>query len=194
MIERLDQLTLRDLIEVSCGDLSPLGIEDELEAVKTANRIMDEYMSISQPVRAKMSLSEREDTTKMAMREKCLRICKLLVDLGHAEKAKEVLIDLGVDEAHLKDNDAIAIRCKAMLDDVQFEMRRAKEAEEQNPKPKQSPDQLRKGWYSEIAFVMSILKMSFDMDVNAAIYANLVHQAVERSKMMAKAPQMGVFM
>lgn len=194
MIERLDQLTLRDLIEVSCGDISPLGIEDELEAVKTANRIMDEYMSISQPVRAKMSLSEREDTTKMAMREKCLRICKLLVDLGHAEKAKEVLIDLGVDEAHLKDNDAIAIRCKAMLDDVQFEMRRAKEAEEQNPKPKQSQDQLRKGWYSEIAFVMSILKMSFDMDVNAAIYANLVHQAVERSKMMAKAPQMGMFM
>lgn len=195
MIERLDQLTLHDLIELSCGDLSPLGIEDELEATKTANRIMEDYLSMSQPIKAKVRLSERESDTKMAMREKCLRICMLLVELGHSEKSKEVLMLLGVDDVHLKDAHAIRVRCKAMLDDVQFEIRRAKEAEQQKPMPNQSPEQTRKAWYSEMAFVMSMLKMAFDpKTMNAAVYANLVHQAVERSKMMAKAPQMGMFM
>lgn len=194
MIERLDQLTLQDLIEVSCGNIKPLGCEDELEGIKLANRLVSEYLFIAQPTRAKMHLVESEDIAKLVMREKCLKILKLLCDLGHPEKAKEILLDLGVSESHLKDNEAIALRCKAMLDDVRFELRRAQEAKEENPMPNQSPEQLRKGWYSEIAFVMSTLKMSFDPGtMNAAVYANLVHQAVERSKQLAKMPQMGMF-
>lgn len=194
MIERLDQLTLEALIEVSCGNLAPLGCENEADGVNLANRLISEYMFIAQPTRAKMHLSESEDVAKLKMREKCLKILNLLCELGHPEKAKEVLMELGVSEVHLKDNDAIMLRCTAMLQDVQFELRRAEEEKKEMLEAERSPEQLRKGWYAEIAFVMSSLKMSFDQKtMNAAVYANLVRQAVERAKMMAKAPQLGMF-
>ena len=52
-----------------------------------------------------------------------------------------------------------------------------------------TPEQTRREWYSEIASVMGVFHMNIDpMHTNAAIYANLVRQAVERSKAMAKMP------
>ena len=55
----------------------------------------------------------------------------------------------------------------------------------------QSPDEKRKAWFGEIAFVMSTLKMSIDpATTNAAVFANLVRQAVERNKQLAKMPPM----
>lgn len=55
----------------------------------------------------------------------------------------------------------------------------------------ESESKLRKSWYGEVAYVMSSMKMSVDPPhVNAAIYANLVRQAVERNKQLAKMPPM----
>lgn len=195
MIERLDQLTLADLIEVSCGNTDMLGYEDKVAGINAANRIIMEYMSIAQPQRAKMHLNDDEEVTKLTMREKCLKILLLLCELGHPAKAKEVLIELGVSEAHLKDDHAIQVRCQAMLDDVRYEMRRLQEQRKADAEKLKSHDETRKAWYAEIAFVMSTLKTSIDVaTINASIYANLVHQAVERSKQMAKMPpMMGMF-
>ena len=84
-----------------------------------------------------------------------------------------------------------------MLDDVEYEIKRIEELNEDDASKKVAkPEDARKTWYSEIAFVMSMLKMSIDpASVNAAIYANLVHAATERSRAMAKMPaSMGLFM
>ena len=67
MKQRLDQLTLQELIELSCGDTSVLIEHDETptveESSKAASHILAEYKSIASPAQARMDLSEKEKTT-----------------------------------------------------------------------------------------------------------------------------------
>ena len=102
-----------------------------------------------------------------------------------------VLIDLDVDDDLLTSNEKISLRCRAMLDEVQYEIKRMDELAQEKGNKKLSVDAIRKSWYSEISYVMSTLKMSIDpAATNAAIYANLVRQAGERSKALSKMPIM----
>lgn len=195
MIERLDQLKLKDLIELSCGDYSVLIERDEVPTVEEftsrSARIMAEYKFIATPVQAKMDLAESEQLSKLNIKDKCARISMLLCKQGHSEMAKNILLELGVSELHLPTESAIEARCQSIIGEVEYEMKRIDEFNVQrNGKMKQSPEQIRKSWLAEVASVMSVFKMSIDLTINAAIYANLVHQAVERSKAIAKMPPM----
>ena len=189
MKTRLDQLTLHDLIELSCGDSSVLHDKDEAptENVKLActRQIMSEYKELATPIQAKMDMIEAEEQQKLLMKEKCLNICLALISQKRSDMAKDVLLELDVNENLLKSEDAITSRCNAMLDEVKFEIKRLTELAEQ------TATEMRKAWFGEIAFVMSTLKMSIDpATTNAAVYANLVRQAVERNKQLAKMPPM----
>ena len=196
MKTRLDQLTLRDLIELSCGDASVLLDKGETPAesvkIACARQIMTEYKELATPAQAKMDLIDEEDMQKLQMNERCLRICLALISQQHADMAKEVLIELDVSEEFLKDDEAIKNRCQAMLDETLYEIKRQNElAEERGVKIQKTADDMRRSWYGEIAFVMSTFKMSLDpATTNAAVYANLVRQAVERNKQLAKMPPM----
>lgn len=193
MIERLDQLKLKDLIELSCGDYSVLIERDEVPTVEEftsqSARILAEYKAIATPAQAKMDLAEAGQVSKLNIKAKCARIAMLLSVQGHTEMAKNVLMELGVSGQHLTTDSAVNARCQSIIGEVEYEMRRIEELNGQrNGKMKQSPDQVRKSWLAEVASVMSVFKMSIDLTINAAIYANLVHQAVERSKSIAKMP------
>lgn len=196
MKTRLDQLTLHDLIELSCGDSSVLLDKDETptENVKLAcaQQIMSEYKELATPTQAKMDMIEAEEQQKLRMKEKCLHICLALISQERSDMAKDVLLELDVNENLLKSEEAIKSRCNAMLDEVKYEIRRLAElAEERGQKKQQTVTDIRKAWFGEIAFVMSTLKMSIDpATTNAAVYANLVRQAVERNKQLAKMPPM----
>lgn len=201
MIERLDQLTLQNLIDLSCGDRSVLLVgdekPDEADIMERAGKILDEYKSMASPNQAKMDMIEAEEMTKFRMKEKCLRICMALCSQMRPDMARDVLLELDV-SAHLIDtDDKVRTRCKAMLDEVVYEIKRHEELSQEKVTKKVTRMQdIRKSWYSEIAFVMSMLKMSIDpATVNAAIYANLVNAASERSRAMAKMPpSMGMFL
>lgn len=196
MKTRLDQLTLHDLIELSCGNSSVLLNKDETptEAVKLAcaQQIMSEYKELATPTQAKMDMIEAEEIQKLQMKEACLHICLALISQGRSDMAKDVLLELDVNENLLKSEEAIKSRCNAILDEVKYEIKRLAElSEERGQKKKQTVTDMRKAWFGEIAFVMSTLKMSIDpATTNAAVYANLVRQAVERNKQMAKIPPM----
>lgn len=196
MKTRLDQLTLHDLIELSCGDSSVLLDKNETptETVKLAcaQQIMSEYKELATPTQAKMDMIEAEEVQKLQMKEKCLRICLALISQDRPDMAKDVLLELDVNETLLKSEEAVKSRCKAMLDEVNYEIKRLAEiAEERGQKKQQSISDMRKTWFGEIAFVMSTLKMTIDpATTNAAVYANLVRQAVERNKQLAKMPPM----
>jgi hypothetical protein len=196
MKTRLDQLTLHNLIELSCGDSSVLLDKDEAptENVKLAcaQQIMSEYKELATPTQAKMDMIEAEEQQKLRMKEKCLHICLALISQERSDMAKDVLLELDVNENLLKSEEAIKSRCNAMLDEVKYEIKRLAElAEERGQKKQQTVTEIRKAWFGEIAFVMSTLKMSIDpATTNAAVYANLVRQAVERNKQLAKMPPM----
>lgn len=196
MKTRLDQLTLHNLIELSCGDSSVLLDKDEAptENVKLAcaQQIMSEYKELATPTQAKMDMIEAEEQQKLRMKEKCLHICLALISQERSDMAKDVLLELDVNENLLKSEEAIKSRCNAMLDEVKYEIKRLAElAEERGQKKQQTVTEIRKAWFGDIAFVMSTLKMSIDpATTNAAVYANLVRQAVERNKQLAKMPPM----
>lgn len=196
MKTRLDQLTLHDLIELSCGDSSVLLDKDDTltENVKLAcaQQIMSEYKELATPTQAKIDMIEAEEQQKLRMKEKCLHICLALTSQERSDMAKDVLLELDVNENLLKSEEAIKNRCNAMLDEVKYEIKRLAElAEERGQKKQQTVTDMRKAWFGEIAFVMSTLKMSIDPSTtNAAVYANLVRQAVERNKQLAKIPHM----
>lgn len=201
MKTRLDQLTLRDLIELSCGDSSVLldNGETPSEQVKLAcaSQILAEYKELASPNQAKKDMIEAEELTKLRMKDKCLRICLALCSQERHDMARDVLLELDVKPNLIDTDEKVHPRCKAMLADVEYEIKRIEELNEEDASKKVAkPEDARKTWYSEIAFVMSMLKMSIDPEVvNAAIYANLVHAATERSRAMAKMPaSMGLFM
>ena len=201
MKTRLDQLTLRDLIELSCGDSSVLLDKGETpsEQVKLAfaRQILSEYKELASPNQAKKDMIEAEELTKLRMKDKCLRICLALCSQERPDMARDVLLELDVKPNLIDTDEKVQPRCKAMLADVEYEIKRIEELNEEDASKKVAkPEDARKTWYSEIAFVMSMLKMSIDPEVvNAAIYANLVHAATERSRAMAKMPaSMGLFM
>ena len=201
MKTRLDQLTLRELIELSCGDSSVLldngETPSEQEKLACARQILSEYKELASPNQAKKDMIDAEELTKLRMKDKCLRICLALCSQERPDMARDVLLELDVKPNLIDTDEKVQPRCKAMLADVEYEIKRIEELNEEDASKKVAkPEDARKTWYSEIAFVMSMLKMSIDPEVvNAAIYANLVHAATERSRAMAKMPaSMGLFM
>ena len=190
MKERLDQLTLQQLIDLSCGDGSVLlddgETADEAAMVARAASIMNEYKSIADPVRAKMDMTEAERETKLRMKERCARLCLVLCSQGRADMAREVLLMLDVPGTLLDGDEQVRVRSRAIVDECRYELERLGEG----GKDKKVSDP-RRAWMSEVAFVMATLKMGLDTrTTNAAIYANLVRQAVERVKALTKAPPM----
>lgn len=195
MIERLDQLKLKDLIELSCGDYSVLIEHDEVPTVEEFTtqtaRIMAEYKAIATPVQARMDIAEAGQVSKLNIKGKSARIAMMLSKLGHTEMAKNILLELGVSEQHLTTDTAIEAHCQSIIGEMEYEVKRIEDLNgQQNGKMRQTPEQIRKSWLAEVASVMSVFKMNIDLTINAAIYANLVHQAVERSKAIAKMPPM----
>ena len=196
MKTRLDQLTLHELIELSCGNPSVLLDEGENPSEETklncTRKILTEYKELATPSQAKLDMIEAEEIQKLQMKDKCLKICLALISQDSSDMAKEVLLELDVNANLLKSEDAIKSRCNAMLDETRYEIKRLAELDEERGSAKhQTADDMRKSWYGEIAFVMSTLKMSIaPATTNAAVYANLVRQAVERNKQMAKIPPM----
>lgn len=202
MIERLDQLMLKDLIELSCGNANVLlerhEVGEEKKMLRLAARLMDEYKSIASPTKAKVDLIDAEDGQKLMMREKCARILVMLCEQKHSEMTIDVLKELDIDTESLTTPEKITSRCKALLNEAVYDLERYEEQQDEKRKRKgvSDADRVRRSWNSEIAHVMTTLRMSIDpATTNAAIYANLVNQANQRVKALAKAPaMMGMFM
>jgi len=197
MKRRLDQLTLQELIELSCGDATVLVEKDDVPAediAKAAAGILAEYKSIASPSQYRMDLSEKEKTAKLTIKERCARIAMALCQSGKVDDAREILVELGIGKGLIGDEEAILAQCQAILGEVDYERQRMSEYNAKRASKQKGTDHVRHSWYAEIASVMSILKVPVGMDLNACVYANLVHQAVERNKAMAKMPSMAGFM
>jgi hypothetical protein len=198
MKQRLDQLTLQELIELSCGDPSVLvekGDEPTDSITRAAAGILAEYKSIASPAQARMDLSEKEKTTKLTIKERCARIAMALCQSGKVDDARDILVEMGIGKGLIGTEEAILAQCQAIIGEVDYERQRIADFNAKRAARQKGVDDVRHSWYAEIASVMSILKVPVEMRINACVYANLVHQAVERNKAMAKMPPMaGMFM
>lgn len=200
MIERLDQLMLKDFIELSCGNpkvlLEKHEVPNEEKMVKLAAKLMHDYKSIASPNKAKIDLIDAEDGQKLYMKEKCARILVMLCEMKHPEMTLEILQELDIETSSLDSPEKIKSRCQALLNEAKYDLERFRESQEdkKKDKPKDNVTRIRDSWNREIAYVMATLRMSIDpATTNTAIYANLVHQAEVRAKQMTKMPSMFPF-
>jgi len=192
MIARLDQLTLNDWISLLCGDLTVLqgGDASEEELLRLSAKLINEYKQIAAPAQAAHDLSDAEDNQKARHKERCLLICDLLCEFGRCSEAKDVLAELDVNVSRLDTDEKVRNEVKGLLDMARYDIE-AMEQEQTKKLKKADPVNIRKSMYSEIAYVMTTLRMSFNPnELNAAIYANLVRQCEIRMKQLAKMKSM----
>lgn len=181
MIERLNQLSLSQFIELSCGDNSTLLVAGESitnEILKSrAAELMIEYKTIVNPSSMKTLLVVKEETTKECVNVLILRICQALIALNAYGDVRDVLATLSVDSKSMPD-EQVKSRVEAMLHSALFLQKRNSEMRSSETKENPTPDQIRSSFYSEIAFMMTYFKMNIDVHmINVAVYANIVHQA-----------------
>ena len=177
MIERLNQITLNDFIELSCGNyaclLSGREFVSESTLKEIASKLLIEYRSIVNPSNMKAMVMDKEDMLKERAKLLSLRICQALVSLGFYDDVRQVLGQLNVDTRNMSDEQVIS-----KLDYLLQQKRNEERRSEEHKGSKATPEQIRSSFDAEIAFLMTFFKMSIDSRViNAAVYANIVHQA-----------------
>ena len=181
MIERLNQITLNDFIELSCGNyaclLSGRGSVSESTLKEMASKLIIEYRSIVNPSGMQAMIMDKEDMVKERAKLLSLRICQTLVSLGFYDDVRQVLGQLNVDIRDMSDEQVIS-KLDYLLHSAIFEQKRNEERRSEEHKgSKATPEQIRSSFDAEIAFLMTFFKMSIDSRViNAAVYANIVHQ------------------
>ena len=177
MIERLNQITLNDFIELSCGNyaclLSDRGSVSESTLKEMTSKLIIEYRSIVNPSGMQAMIMDKEDMVKERAKLLSLRICQTLVSLGFYDDVRQVLGQLNVDTRNMSDEQVIS-KIDYLLHSAIFEQKRNEERRSEE----HTPEQIRSSFDAEIAFLMTFFKMSIDSRViNAAVYANIVHQA-----------------
>lgn len=178
MIERLNQLSLAQFIELSCGDNSVLLEENEnaseKEMKQLASRFILEYRTLMNPTGVKAIMAEKENALKIDARIFLLKLCKSLCILEGYEQVREALKESL--PANLT-NDRLKKSVENMLHEAEFYKKRTEDmAVADNPAINENA--IRASFDSEIAFVMTYFKMQIDIHtINAAVYANIVQRA-----------------
>ena len=112
MIERLNQITLNDFIELSCGNyaclLSGRGSVSESMLKEMASKLIIEYRSIVNPSGMQAMIMDKEDMVKERAKLLSLRICQTLVSLGFYDDVRQVLGQLNVDIRDMSDEQVIS--------------------------------------------------------------------------------------
>ena len=182
MIERLNQIPLNDFIELSCGNYNCLlfnGEEVTKEELKErATKLIVDYRNIVNPSGMKALVLDKEDLVKERARLLSLRICQTLISINCFDDVREVLKLFDVDTRNMSEEQLI-FKIDNMLRSAIFEQKRNEERRKEEGEDKRAtPEQIRSSFDTEIAFLMTYFKMNIDSRmINAAVYANIVHQA-----------------
>lgn len=185
MIERLNQITLSDFIELSCGNyaclLSDCKSMSESTLKEIASKLLIEYRSIVNPSNMKAMVMDKEDMLKERTKLLSLRICQALVSLGFYDDVRQVLGQLNVDTRNMSDEQVIS-KIDYLLHSAIFEQKRNEERRSEEHKgSKATPEQIRSSFDAEIAFLMTFFKMSIDSRV-----INVLSTQISFIKLMLK--------
>lgn len=153
MIERLNQITLNDFIELSCGNyaclLSGRGSVSESMLKEMASKLIIEYRSIVNPSGMQAMIMDKEDMVKERAKLLSLRICQTLVSLGFYDDVRQVLGQLNVDIRDMSDEQVIS-KLDYLLHSAIFEQKRNEERRSEEHKgSKATPEQIRSSFEHE---------------------------------------------
>lgn len=180
MIERLNQLSLAQFIELSCGDNSVLlGVDENVpeDAVKKlAFKLIAEYQTITNPSGVQAMLVTKDESLKLDARLFLLKICRALCMVDGWQEVRVVLGEIyPMNES--KSDEQLQSDIDTLLREAEFQKKRM-DAMTVAEIPVTDEDSIRSSFDSEIAFITTHFKMPVDVHaINAAVYANIVHRA-----------------
>lgn len=179
-IERLDQLTMVQFMDIACGDYMILGGD----AVKAAE-LIDAFHLISDPAGYHALLCEKVESARRRAKILLYSYLLALLSLDAVDEVRAILVDVGKTRASRMEPDGMRLQVEQFLRSEKAALERAGQEKKDEP---QDAKQLRAYFYTEVSVLMRHFKMPIDLHVtNAEVYANLRRQADEDAKAMRAA-------
>ncbi len=175
MIEKLEQLTVAQFVDLICGDTTVLLGKREIVApaklTECARNILLEYRMIADESGAKAYLSCAGEMLKAKIEVAVYTICSNLVKLGEHGRAREVMIENGINADSMTDQRVTA--------EVKSRLQRARNSVEKLGKEAESEverlSDVRTEFDAQTAQLMAYYKFQIDTaTMKATIYAHLV--------------------
>ena len=181
MIERLEQLTVGQFVDLVCGDTSVLigkrEVVNEAVLVVAMRNIVFEYKEIVDKAGVSSYLSTIEELIKAKMSVVVFQMCRNLVSLNEHDRAREVLIEYGINANSMNDQRVTA--------EIKSRLERAKSTIE---KDKPGSINFRRVFDTQTAMLMAHFKFQIDTStMKATVYAHLVDQHNREVKAMRAA-------
>lgn len=173
MIERLEDLTIGQFIDMVCGDTSVLGA-DQTEAERmafVARNIVLEYKDIADPAGVKTYLSEHENYLKVRIAVTLFNICHNLMALRQYGKVREIMADID-EPAEGRSDEWLKMKVSSEFERAKLNL--AKIEDEKRVEDSDATD-IRRDFDEQTAALMAYFKFQIDTStIKANIYAHLV--------------------
>lgn len=175
MIDKLEQLTVSQFVDLICGNTGVLcgkrEIPNPAKVSEVTRNIVFEYRMIADESGAKSYLSYTEELIKAKMEVAIYTMCGNLVELGAHERVREIMVELGINAESMSDQRITA--------EVKYRLGRAKKSVEGIEKEAESEDakkiDIRTEFDSQTAQLMAYYKFQIDTStMKATVYAHLV--------------------
>lgn len=175
MIEHLNELTMAQFIDLSCGDTSVLLTKREVvspaKVSKTVRNIVFEYRTITDEAGAKSYISFTKDLIKAKSSVILFTMCHNLVNIGEHDRAREVMNVYGINASSMSDQRVTA--------EVTSRLERAKSTvaklEKDNETANIELSEMRSSFDTQTAALMAYFKFQIDIStMRAPLYAHLV--------------------
>lgn len=176
MIENISEISLKNFIELLCGNYSVLQQGEEclsLDLKKKASDLIFEYRKIVNPSGVESYLMDREEDVKIKSRLLALRMCKALLSLGDVDFVIHSMKDMGYGSIAAE---KVGSKIDRHIAECLYMQKKHDDRLENNQNSR--PNNVRESYDTEIAFIMTYFKMNIDINIiSAGIYANMVRQA-----------------
>lgn len=179
-IERLDQLTMGQFVDIACGDYSVL----DGDSVK-ASELISAFRRISDPAGYQALLRESAGSASHKARMLLFSVMLTLLSLDAEDEVRALLAEVGKTRASRMEPDRMRLQVEQFMRSEKAALER--EEKERKDEPLDAR-QLRADFYTEVSVLMRHFKMPIDLQsINAEVYANLRRQADEDAKAMRAA-------
>lgn len=175
-MKRLDQMTMREYIDLRCGEY-PEGVTE-----KDAALVIAEYQDICDPASVKANVHKAGNAVKEQLRLKILNIVQVLLRMGYHDDAVAVYEEYS-GMAFSGDAESLSNVIKRKVMQLEFSIKRAEDLAGKEPQQELTPATIRRKYDDEVASLMAYHKMPISIDtITASVYAHLVYNTSKEIK------------
>lgn len=185
MKKRLSQLTMKEYIELVCGDDSILlegknnVTPQQLSIIK--RNIIFEYKQIADPPGIMSYLSDEDNRKKTTLEVLLFQMCDTLIRMNAFDDVKNILKNFGFRTTEMSEN-KLRETVKSRLNRA-LSMQKREIIKNDEDSENLSPDDMRKVFDKQTTHLMTYFKFQINVcEIGATIYANMVNQYTREIK------------